>query len=114
MFQAFDRVREKYPGSIESKIIPLAGDLLEENIGLSEESEEIIKREVSVMFHSAASVRFDDPFTLAIKQNTLGAKKIVNLALKISKLAVSLLVILNKNVIDFISINGGSSIKFFI
>ena len=44
-----------------SKIVPLAGDLCAEQLGLKEEDRIILLDNVSVVFHCAASVRFDEP-----------------------------------------------------
>ena len=39
----------------------MEGDILEPSLGLSEANIETLKKEVSVVFHSAATVRFDEP-----------------------------------------------------
>ena len=44
-----------------AKLIPIAGDILEPNLGLSKEDIETVTENVSIVFHSAASVRFDEP-----------------------------------------------------
>ena len=44
-----------------AKLFPIAGDIMEPNLGLSEEDIETVTEHVSIVFHSAASVRFDEP-----------------------------------------------------
>uniref|UniRef100_A0A1B6DEA6 Fatty acyl-CoA reductase n=2 Tax=Clastoptera arizonana TaxID=38151 RepID=A0A1B6DEA6_9HEMI len=71
---------------IEKKFILLNGDVSELNLGLSAEDEQNIIKNVSIVFHVAASVRFDDPLSDAIKMNTRGTREIVQLCLKIKSL----------------------------
>ena len=59
-FQLFDKVREMYP-ECTSKVFPIKGDMLEERLGISEEDEKMLTEEVSIIFHSAATVKFDEP-----------------------------------------------------
>lgn len=54
-------------------------------IGLSDKDRNILIEEVDVIFHGAASVRFDDPLTDAILMNTRGAREVANLALAMKK-----------------------------
>ena len=45
----------------ESKIIPIEGDLIIENLGLSSENRQMIVDNCDILINSAASVNFDDP-----------------------------------------------------
>jgi len=45
-------------------------------------------KEVNVIFHSAATVRFDERLDIAIGINVIGAREIVKLAQKVENLAV--------------------------
>jgi alcohol-forming fatty acyl-CoA reductase len=56
-------------------------------IGLTPDGLEQLK-DVSVIFHSAASVRFDDTLQYAIILNTRGTLEVVEFALKLKRLAV--------------------------
>ena len=47
-------------GDWQSKIVPVKGDIGEENLGLSDEDWEILQDDVQITFHSAATVRFDE------------------------------------------------------
>ena len=43
------------------KVVPVAGDILEPDMSLSEEDTQLLIENVSVVFHLAATVRFDAP-----------------------------------------------------
>ena len=58
-------MRDKFGADVlRKKVKALAGDILEPKLGLSTEDEDTIVEEVSVVFHSAATVRFDEPLKL--------------------------------------------------
>lgn len=71
----FDRLREENPKNLK-KIIAISGDVCQVGLGLSETSHTEM-RNVSVVFHSAASVRFDDPLPEAVIMNTRGTREIM-------------------------------------
>ena len=50
----------------ESKIVPIAGDLVIENLGIKPEDRRMIIENCEVIINSAASVNFDDPILEAI------------------------------------------------
>ena len=56
----FERVREIEGGQLLSKVVALKGDISEENLGLSEEDFELLTDSVNIVFHSAATVRFNE------------------------------------------------------
>lgn len=68
-----------------SKIIAIEGDVSALGLGLSDESRERMK-DVSVIFHSAASVRFDDDLHSAIILNTRGTHEVIKYAVTLSHL----------------------------
>lgn len=43
------------------KLIAVQGDLTEPNLGLSENDRSIMIENVNIVFHSAATVKFDEP-----------------------------------------------------
>ena len=57
--QVFDKVRE-IGEDWTSKIVPVEGDIAKENLGLSQEDWEMLQENVEIVFHSAATVRFDE------------------------------------------------------
>lgn len=45
----------------KSKLVGIIGDLNEHNLGISDEDRQMLCKNVSIVFHSAATVRFDEP-----------------------------------------------------
>lgn len=58
-FQLFDKLRTTHPGQLE-KVIAITGDIVQDNIGISEKDEMTLCQNVSIVFHSAATVKFDE------------------------------------------------------
>lgn len=56
---------------------------------MSEEDRTIVKERVSVIYHVAASVRFDDHLKKALLLNTRGTRELAQLALESKNLAVT-------------------------
>lgn len=83
----FDRLYAEKKDHLLSKIIPIAGDVAE--LGLAMAAEDRTRMEnVSLVFHVAASVRFDDPLKEAILMNTRGTRETVAFAETLTKLEV--------------------------
>lgn len=80
----FNRVREEQPESF-SKLCAISGDCQE--LGLSISQEDLVKlKNVTMIFHSAASVRFDDHLRSAILLNTRGTHELVKIAGNLKRL----------------------------
>lgn len=47
--------------NIEDKLVAVQGDITSPKLGLSAEDRSMLIENVSIIFHSAASVKFDDP-----------------------------------------------------
>lgn len=75
-------IKEKYPEKIE-KIKLIQGDTTDEHLALSTADKQRLLKEVSVVFHMAANVKFDLTLKQAITINTLGTKNVINLAKKV-------------------------------
>lgn len=69
------------------KLEVIEGDCMELNLGMKAEDVEKMKN-VSVIFHSAACVRFDDPLKNAILLNTRATKEVCEFATKLKNLEV--------------------------
>ncbi|KAG5674910.1 hypothetical protein PVAND_004855 [Polypedilum vanderplanki] len=82
----FDLLRKENPNFAE-KIIPIEGDVMELNLGISNKNFEKIKN-VSIVFHSAASIRFDDNLKFAVLTNTRGTREVMRLAEKMKNIKV--------------------------
>lgn len=72
-------IKEKYPEKIE-KIKLIQGDTTDEHLALSTIDKQRLLKEVSIIFHMAANVKFDLTLKQAITINTLGTKNVINLA----------------------------------
>lgn len=57
-------------------------------LGINTEDKQLLINEVSIIFHLAATVRFDDPLKDAILMNTRGTRELVDLANKMKNLEV--------------------------
>ncbi|XP_034124495.1 putative fatty acyl-CoA reductase CG5065 [Drosophila guanche] len=80
----YDRLRREQPDAW-SKLVPIAGDVEQLGLGICAADLERL-RNVTIVYHSAASVRFDDPLRSAILMNTRGTHELVKLALAWKKL----------------------------
>lgn len=86
----FDRIKEEYPSALNDKMVVVEGDVREPKLGLSDEDYNTLVEKVHIVFHVAASVRFNDPLPEAIKMNTCGTKNVVDLSLEMKNLLVFL------------------------
>lgn len=68
-------------------MVAISGDVTEIGLALSDE-DKIRMENVSVVFHSAASVRFDDPLHEAVIMNTRGTRELMLFAETLTKLTV--------------------------
>ena len=69
--------------------MPLYGDITLPELGMSQADQKILTDSVSVVFHSAATVKFDEGLKIAVVMNILGTKRVVQLCHKMLKLEVS-------------------------
>jgi len=83
----FDALRKNQPG-FEKKVLPVVGDILEPALGISEDDLTTLCEKVSVVFHSAATVKFDEELKLSVQMNVDGTKKMLELGKKMKKLEV--------------------------
>jgi alcohol-forming fatty acyl-CoA reductase len=84
----FDKLRKERPNDL-NKIIPIHGDITSEELGISEADQALLSRTVSVVFHSAATVKFDEKLKLSVTINMLGTKRLVQLCQRMISLDVS-------------------------
>lgn len=70
-----------------NKIIPINGDVTVLDLGLSATDLKQMEN-VSIIFHAAASVRFDDPLNEAVIMNTRGTREVCIFAEKLKHLKV--------------------------
>lgn len=71
-----------------AKIEAIAGDICEPNLGINEFDRRKLVKEVDLVFHSAATVKFDEPLPVALKINFCGTKSMLALCKSMEKLQV--------------------------
>jgi hypothetical protein len=71
-------LRRECPRALE-KLIPVKGDVSQPELGLSVEDRTMLMQRVNIVFHSAATVRFDEPIKTAVNLNTRGTDRVVDL-----------------------------------
>ncbi|XP_032527291.1 putative fatty acyl-CoA reductase CG5065 [Danaus plexippus] len=81
----FDRLRNTKPSSLK-KIVPLTGDVLFDDFGLSESDMQKISEDVSIVFHFAATLKLEAPLYENVNMNTCGTQRALNVAKKLKNL----------------------------
>ncbi|EZA60709.1 hypothetical protein DMN91_002292 [Ooceraea biroi] len=74
----FQKLKRDSPDEL-LKIIPVAGDVTEPELGISAADQDMLIRSVSIVFHSAATVKFDEALKLSVTINMLGTKRLIQL-----------------------------------
>jgi len=88
LFQLYDKLREEQPSNFK-KLIPVSGDISKENLGLSAADRQMLAERVSIVIHSAATVKFNESLKHAILINTRSTRDICILAENMKNLIVS-------------------------
>lgn len=76
----FDRLRNEKPNIFKSKVCIIPGNIIESGLGISEEDRNLLINHVNIVFHMAASVRFNDTLKYAVRINVSGTKTMLDLA----------------------------------
>lgn len=87
-FQVFERIRNERPGAA-AKVVAIPGDLCAEGLGISAQNRALLQQEVSIVFHSAATLKLEAPLKDSVIQNTTGTAQLITLAKGMKKLDVS-------------------------
>lgn len=67
---------------------PLQGDVLFDDFGLSSLDIENLSKEVSVLFHFAATLRLEAPLKDNVNMNTAGTMRTLNVARRLKNLVI--------------------------
>jgi thioester reductase-like protein len=59
-FKLFEPLSITHP-NFKDKLVAINGDLLEPKLGICAEDEAFLEENINIVFHSAATVRFDEP-----------------------------------------------------
>nr|XP_049706963.1 fatty acyl-CoA reductase wat-like [Helicoverpa armigera] len=81
----FDILRDTQPDFID-KLIPIAGDVADMRLGISDKDWDTITQETEVIMHMAATTRFDEPLRVATLINVRGAREALILGKACKKL----------------------------
>ncbi|KAM0734055.1 putative fatty acyl-CoA reductase [Formica fusca] len=81
----FDRIRSEFPGAL-NKIFPVKGDVGMPELGLQPEDKDMLIQRVNIVFHSAATVRFNEPLKVAVNLNTRGTDRMIDLCRRMTNL----------------------------
>jgi len=85
----FDRLRTECGAHVLDKTRPIVGDVAEPGLGLSQADRKRLIAEVDVVFHSAATVRFDEGLRAAVTLNVMGTRSVIELTKQMPKLKVN-------------------------
>ena len=83
----FDHLKESNPERL-SAVEVVTGDITKEDFGLSQSDIQRLVDEVEVVFHSAATIRFDEKLTEAVKLNVGAVYHLIQLCKMMKKLQV--------------------------
>ncbi|XP_069375748.1 fatty acyl-CoA reductase 1 isoform X4 [Paralichthys olivaceus] len=75
----FDRVREDNP-DFHEKIIPISSELVQPGLAISPVDVEKLTACINVVFHCAATIRFDEPLKHALQLNVIATQQLLSLA----------------------------------
>ena len=92
--QVFETLRRENVDVLK-KLVPIPGDITSPNLGISKESEQILHENVSVVIHSAATVKFDEVMSLSADINVGGVQRVLELAKNMKNIRVSFCKLLN-------------------
>ncbi|GAB1866560.1 Fatty acyl-CoA reductase [Camponotus japonicus] len=81
----FVKLRDEQP-KFRHQIVAIAGDCSQPNLGISSQDRTTIIREVSIVFHVAATVRFDEKLKLAVPINVRSTRDVLNICKEIPNL----------------------------
>lgn len=85
----FDRIKAMKNGhELLDKIVLVSGDIAEPQLGISEQDMKIMTSDpsLSIVFHSAATIKFDEPLRVSVKLNLQATRNMINFCRKLQNL----------------------------
>lgn len=85
----FDKIRLMKNGQeLLDKIVVVSGDIGQPELGISDSDMKLMldDKSLSIVFHSAATVKFDEPLKTAIRFNLIATQSVINLCRRIPNL----------------------------
>lgn len=82
MLQLYDQLKKERGGikTILGQVRAIAGDVSLPDLGISQADRELLAEKVHLIYHCAATIRFDEPLKRAVLLNTRGTKLMLELA----------------------------------
>lgn len=96
--QLFEKLRESVP-KFRHKIVTVAGDCSIAGLGLSLTDRQTLVSNISIIFHAAATIKFDESLKLAVDINVHGTKDVIELGKEMTNLKVTF------HLIDIVRVN---------
>ncbi|XP_010559064.1 PREDICTED: fatty acyl-CoA reductase 6, chloroplastic-like [Tarenaya hassleriana] len=91
LFELLKRTHgNSYEAFMTSKLIPIVGDISQNNLGMDPETADSISKEIDVIISSAARTTFDDRYDLALSTNTMGPHQFMRFSKKCERLTLVL------------------------
>lgn len=87
MLQLFAVLHAEMPDVLK-KVEPIHADLERADCGMTEADRKLLETEISVVFHTAATVKFDAPLKTALNINTRATRDLIKLAKRMRNLKV--------------------------
>ncbi|XP_074030221.1 putative fatty acyl-CoA reductase CG5065 [Leptinotarsa decemlineata] len=81
----FNKVREHNPDALK-KLKPVSGDISLQNLGMGTTELSLILEQTNIVFHSAATVKFNEDLKNAIIYNSLGTRRVLEVCAKMQQL----------------------------
>lgn len=83
--QIFDYLKKTDPAQLD-KVIAVPGDVMQPGLGISSADRQTLEDEVSIVFHSAATVKFDEVLKVSVTMNVKGTQSLLHLAKRMRNL----------------------------
>ncbi len=83
-----DRYGDQYRTFLESKVIPIDGDITQPFCGLNEELRRELRGTIDAVVNASGIVNFQPPLDIALEVNAFGAQTVVDLARELGDVAV--------------------------
>ncbi|XP_076371893.1 putative fatty acyl-CoA reductase CG5065 isoform X5 [Tachypleus tridentatus] len=81
----FEYLQESNPGVLR-KLVAIDGNMTLPGLGMTPSDLDTVRKKVSVVFHCAATVRFEEPLKTSVDMNVLGTTKVIELCKKMTSL----------------------------
>ncbi|EFA04974.1 Putative fatty acyl-CoA reductase CG5065-like Protein [Tribolium castaneum] len=81
----FDPIRKSRPSDLH-KVLPIEGDITQPELAISSNDRLTLARTVNIVFHSAATIKFDEKLKLSVTINMLGTQRLVELCKRMTNL----------------------------